>query len=172
MLARAIDVSLGTLRYMMVARGNLKVAPAIGFVESFIWILIMTRILSDGLSNPLNILGYAAGFALGTYTGIKVEEHLSIGTVMVRLIVTERSLELATKLRAEGFRLTEVSGSGYGGNVTVFLVLIKRQVLKRFLETVLHLNPAVFYTVEDVRTFAKGGVTEPIIGMKRTEDPV
>ena len=154
----------------MVARGNLKVAPIIGFIESFIWILIMTRILRDGLSNPMNILGYSAGFALGTYAGIKVEEYLSIGTVMVRLIVSGKSIELASHLRAEGYRLTEVSGAGFGGNVSVFLVLIKRKVLKRFLETVLHLNPEVFYTVEDVRTFTQGGTIGPVLGMKRTAD--
>jgi uncharacterized protein YebE (UPF0316 family) len=168
--ARAIDVTLGTLRFMMVARGNHKVAPLLGFVESFIWILIMTRILSEGLSNPANIVGYAAGFALGNYAGIKLEERISIGTVMVRLIVSREPIELAIRLRSEGYRVTELSGAGYGGNVTVFLVLIKRQLLTGFLKTVLHVNPETFYTVEDVRSFSKGKIAAPVLDMKRSED--
>ncbi len=166
LFARALDVTLGTLRYIMVARGNLKVAPILGFVESFLWILIMTRILRDGLGNPVNIVAYALGFALGTYTGIRVEERLSIGTVMVRLIVSRNPLELVTKLRSEGYRITEISGEGFLGNVSVFLVLIKRQRLSVLLESVLDTSPEAFYTVEDVRSFAKGGLSSAVVPAK------
>jgi len=42
--ARIIDVSLGTLRIIFVSRGQRQLAPLLGFVEVFIWIVVVSQI--------------------------------------------------------------------------------------------------------------------------------
>ena len=59
----------------------------------------------SNLSNVANFLAYAFGFALGTYVGLVIEERLSIGMVIMRIITTdETSEEIAGFLQAEQYR--------------------------------------------------------------------
>ncbi|HOI78965.1 MAG TPA: DUF5698 domain-containing protein, partial [Petrimonas sp.] len=43
---RIFDVSLGTLRIIFVSKGEKYIAPAIGFFEVFIWVVIISQILT------------------------------------------------------------------------------------------------------------------------------
>jgi len=67
-LARVCDVSLATIRTLMVVRGQKLYAASIGFVEVIIYILALGKIFSD-LNNPFNLFFYALGFATGNYVG-------------------------------------------------------------------------------------------------------
>src|SRR5512136_1275959 len=83
--ARICDVSLGTIRVIFVSRGYRYLAPVLGFFEISIWLLAIGQIMRN-LNNWTAYLAYAAGFALGTFVGITLEERLSIGMVIVRVI--------------------------------------------------------------------------------------
>src|SRR4030043_95358 len=82
---RLTDVSLATLRIMFISRGLKYLAPIIAFFEINIWLLAIGQIIMN-LGNIVCTLAYAAGFALGNLLGIMIEEKLSIGLVLVRLI--------------------------------------------------------------------------------------
>jgi len=61
-------MTLDTLRVLVVMRGRRKTAWVLGFFQSLIFVIAITSVLSN-LDNPLNILGYAAGFATGIVVG-------------------------------------------------------------------------------------------------------
>ncbi len=82
---RLTDVSLATLRIMFISRGLKYLAPLIAFVEINIWLLAIGQIIMN-LGNIVCTIAYAAGFALGNLLGIVIEEKLSIGLVLVRII--------------------------------------------------------------------------------------
>jgi uncharacterized protein YebE (UPF0316 family) len=63
-LLRVSDMTLDTLRVLMVMRGKKGIAWILGFFQSAIFILAISSVLTH-LDNPLNIIGYAAGFATG-----------------------------------------------------------------------------------------------------------
>jgi len=69
LLARTVDVSLGTLRVIFVARGHQWLAPLTGFFEILIWLLAVSQIMSN-LDNWICFLAYPAGYALGAYLGM------------------------------------------------------------------------------------------------------
>ena len=73
-LARIIDVSLGTLRIILVSRGMKVVAPILGFFEIFIWLLAIGQIMHN-LTNIVNYFAYAFGFSIGNYIGIILEKR-------------------------------------------------------------------------------------------------
>lgn len=85
LLARVLDVSIGTLRIILLGKGYKKLAPMLGFVESFVWILAVSQIMQN-LNNLYYYVAYAGGFATGTYLGMVLEEKLSLGYVIVRVI--------------------------------------------------------------------------------------
>jgi hypothetical protein len=57
--ARVSDVTLGTLRIIFISRGKRNLAPFLGFVEVFIWITVVSQIVSHA-HNLLAYLAYAA----------------------------------------------------------------------------------------------------------------
>ena len=84
-LARIMDVSIGTLRLIFVSRGYKYYAPMLGFFEVIIWLLAIGQIMQH-LDNFLCYLAYGLGFATGNYIGIYLDEKLSLGTVLIRIV--------------------------------------------------------------------------------------
>ena len=155
-LARIIDVSLGTLRIILVSRGMKVIAPILGFFEILIWLLAIGQIMQN-LTNIANYFAYALGFAIGNYIGIILEQKLAMGKVVVRVITHRDASELTTFLRNEGFSVTVVDAEGSSGPVHLLFTVIKRSQLPSVTIHIKHFNPQAFYTVEDVR-FVSGGI--------------
>jgi uncharacterized protein YebE (UPF0316 family) len=159
-LARAADVSIGTLRVVFVARGARHLAPILGFCEILIWILVIGQIVKN-LDNAACYVAYAGGFATGTFVGLLIERRLSLGTIVLRVIAPTNASELAGRMRSEGHGVTTVGAEGTGGAVQIIYSVVKRYHLKRAIELVRELSPESFYTVEDVRAVGGPGVFQP-----------
>lgn len=84
LLARVIDVSLGTIRILLLMQGSRLYAAIIGFFEFLIYIFILGTVVQH-LDNPLNLITYSLGFALGNFIGSLFEEKIAIGHVTVFL---------------------------------------------------------------------------------------
>jgi uncharacterized protein YebE (UPF0316 family) len=149
-LARIIDVSLDTIRVIMVSKGYRKFAPYIGFFQVLIWIITITRIM-ENLDNWLTYVAYAAGFGMGTYVGMVLEEKIALGYELVRVITRAGAEELVSVLRSNGQSVTFVNGKGKDGEVGILFLVVKRKVLAETINLVKQYNPNAFYTVEDMR---------------------
>lgn len=146
---RIVDVGAGTLRVILVARGIKKIAPVISFFEVMIWLLVAREVLND-LSNPILYIAYAGGFATGTYVGMKLEEKISFGKVLLR-IITRNSEKIVKELKRQKFGITVEPAKGSKGNVKVILSIMDRKDLKKAVKIINDHNPNTFYDVEDVR---------------------
>ncbi|HMA04369.1 MAG TPA: DUF2179 domain-containing protein [Methanomicrobiales archaeon] len=154
-VARICDVSLGTIRVIFVSRGYRHLAPLLGFFEISIWLFAIGQIMRD--INDISIyIAYAAGFATGTYVGITLEEKLSLGTVLVRVITGRDSSTLVDALKAADYGLTIHAAEGAEGPVTIVFTVVKRQELPRIIGIIKEFNPHAFYSVEDVRHASEG----------------
>ncbi len=149
-LARILDVSLGTLRIMFVSKGMRAKATLLGFVEVFIWIIVVAQIFQN-LDNWLNYFAYAGGFAAGTYLGMFIEEKMKLGIQIVRVIVDDQSKQLREKLIEADFRITSVQGDGKYGPVKVVFTVAKRKRWQELYDILNEYAPGAFYSVEDVR---------------------
>jgi uncharacterized protein YebE (UPF0316 family) len=149
-MARICDVSLDTLRVIMVSKGYRKYAPFIGFFQVLIWIITITRIM-DNLENWLAYIGYAAGFGMGTYIGMRIEEKIALGYELLRIITHAQADNLVRVLREKGYAVTTVSGEGRDGEVGIIFLILKRKVIKQVVALVKQYNPNAFYTIEDMR---------------------
>lgn len=153
--ARILDVSLGTLRIIYIGKGRRLLAPLLGFVEVFVWIVVISQLVQH-ISNIIGYLAYAAGFAVGNYVGIVIENRLAIGTLVVRAIVSHQPDALVQALKTAGYGVTCFDARGAEGPVKVIYTVINR----RELDDVVHLmrlsHPHIFYTVEEARTANEG----------------
>ncbi len=149
-LARLTDVSLSTLRIVLVTMGKRNIAPLIGFIEAFIWLLAIGQIMQN-LTNIMSYLAYAGGFAMGTYLGMWIEQKIALGMVMVRIITGKTADSLVFKLKETNYRFTHVKAEGKYGDVGVIFSIVKRKNLPKFLQLINTQNPNAFYTIENIR---------------------
>lgn len=155
-VARICDVSLGTIRVIFVARGFRHFAPVLGFFEISIWLLAISQIFAH-LDNMFTYLAYAGGFATGTFVGMWLEDRLSIGTVMVRVVTKKDGAELIEHLKERHYGVTTVNAMGGLGPVQIILTIVHRKEVAEVISLVKKFNPHAFYTIEDVR-FATEGI--------------
>jgi len=154
-LSRIADQSIGSMRLIFLAKGFKFIAPMLGFFEVIIWLIAVSQIMKH-LDNVLCYIAYGAGFAMGNYIGMTLEERISIGTVLVRIIPSLNTEELIYALRTRNFGLTTVDANGSRGEVKIFISIISRKDLKEYIAIINKINPNAFYTIEDVKTINQG----------------
>jgi len=157
--ARILDVSIGTIRVVFIMQGNKRLAPLIGFLESFIWLVAVSQIIKN-VDNLVSYVAFAAGFATGTYVGLIIEEKLAIGKVLIRIITKKEAHELVDFLKEKDFNFTIVPAEGKFGKVNVLFSVIKRERLQIILEGIKLHNPNAFYTIESVKSAVDNQIIE------------
>ena len=150
--ARIVDVTLGTLRTIMVVRGRVFLASLLGFIEVSIWIVVITQVVKS-LDNPWNMLGWAAGFAAGNAAGILVERRLAMGKLVLRVISQRQGETVATALRAVGQPVTVFDGRGLKGPVSLLYAVMDRGQVSTAKRLVLEVDPEAVLVSEDVRDY-------------------
>jgi uncharacterized protein YebE (UPF0316 family) len=153
--ARIIDVSMATIRTLMIVKGKRNYAALIGFFEVIIYIAALGKVVS-GLNNIGNLLAYALGFASGNYIGSFIEEKIALGNLMVQIIMLETNEGFVDRLRENGFGVTVLQGYGREGVRDVLNIILKRKDLKKLYEIVDNMKEKVFITVSETRHI-KGG---------------
>ncbi len=153
--ARVCDVSIGTLRLIFIGRGLKYIAPVLGFFEVIIWLVAIGQVMSN-ITNFVSYIAYGAGYATGTLVGMLIEERLSLGMVIVRVITNQESGLLVQRIRDEGYGVTSIEGEGSTGPVTIIFMTIKRSALSQVVEIINSYQPGAFYTVEDVKSVTEG----------------
>jgi len=154
-LARVVNVAMGTVRTLLGMRGQKRLATAIGFVESLIFILTIGRVLQD-VSNIWNVLGYCGGFAVGILVGLAIEEKLAMGYAMVQAISQNDGEEITSALRRAGYGVTEMIGQGLSGRVHVITTVVKRRDIPAIMGLVRRVDEAAFVTVDDASRVYRG----------------
>jgi uncharacterized protein YebE (UPF0316 family) len=158
--ARICDVSMETIRVIYISRGIKYLAPIIAFFEIVIWLLAMEVVMKD-LTNIANFLAFALGFAMGTYVGLIIEEKLSIGMVILRIVTTDDSNEeIVSFMQSENYGITTLDATGSRGSVKMILSLVNRTDVPRITQHIQATNPHAFFSIEDVR-YVNQGVFRP-----------
>lgn len=153
--ARLVDVSLGTIRMIMVVRGKRIMSACIGFMEATIYILAVGKVLS-AMNNLFNVLAYALGFAAGNYVGIFLEGKMALGDIIVQVILENEATELIEKLRNSGFGVTVVEGCGRRGVKHLLNVTLQRKNLSKLYSIIDKHDKKAFVTVTDARSIRGG----------------
>jgi uncharacterized protein YebE (UPF0316 family) len=152
--ARIFDVSLDTVRIMFINK-NLKLYVAFtAFFAVLIWLMVIRQVLQQ-VNNPICFIAYAAGYATGNFVGMYIENKISIGRVIIRMITRMESDELVSLLRTSGFGVTVMDATGATGPVKVVFTIVERADISRVITIVREHNPQAFYSIEDVRTVSE-----------------
>lgn len=147
-LMRIADVSLGTLRIVMLVRGRRTIAGVLAFFESIVWLIAAGQVLTN-LDSPVQFIAYAAGYAAGTMSGSTVERWLALGNAMVRIIAPIDSPSVADALRERGYYVTVLNAAGRDGEVRISFSVIPRKRIPETLRLIHEINAQAFVTFEE-----------------------
>lgn len=156
-LARVVDVSVGTIRTISTVNGRMKTAFILGCVEVSVWILIVSKVISEITHKPILVVFYALGFSTGNVLGILVERRIGFGYIGLRIICQKKGREMADAIRSEGYAVTTFEGEGKSGPVIELYLVCKRSNLNPILEISRGIEADAFYITENV-----GSVRHPV----------
>jgi len=149
-LARVLDVTMGTLRIIFVSKGLKNLAPLIGFFEILVWLLAIPQIMQN-LTNFVNYIAYAAGFAAGTYLGIWLESRIAMGYLSVSILTKKDPTPLIEKLETSGYKTTTIHAEGRKSRVQMVFTIVRTKKLRTVLNIIRNFDPPSFCSIEDVK---------------------
>jgi uncharacterized protein YebE (UPF0316 family) len=154
-MARIMDVTIGTMRIVMVAKGQKFWAPLMGFFEVLIWIITMSKVVQN-LDNWMCYIGYAGGFATGNWVGLMLEEKLAMGVVKIQIITRKEASMLISALKESGYGITHHDAHGASSVVSIIHTIVKRTDLGKVEEIIRTYNPKAFYSIEEIKFVSQG----------------
>lgn len=152
MFAKIIEVSMATVRTVLITKGEKTIGACIGFFEVMLWLYIVNTVLTNITANPLKAIFYSLGFAIGNYVGSVVEEKLAIGLVEIQIIVKEEhGSELTDHLRDNGYAVTVVKGEGKNFTRSILYIFAPRKKAKECVELARNKQESSVITVSETK---------------------
>ncbi len=156
--AKMIEVSLTTVRNVLIIRGEKVKGAFLAFFEALIWVFVISTVLSGNiLDDPLRLITYCLAFACGNYVGVIIENKLAIGMACLQVVIPfAQSDEVVQTIRDKGFGVTQLHGEGRDGPVMVLLVFVKRKSQPEAITLIKQICPSALITINDVRHMRNG----------------
>lgn len=152
LLAKIVEVSLMTVRLVLITKGERKIGAIIGFFEVLIWLVLVSTVLTNITEDPIKAVVYALGFAMGNYFGSKLEERLGIGVSEIKAIVKEEhGPDVVNHLREQGYAVTVVEGQGKNLARHILFMYVQRKKVKEVVEQLTDFQQNAVITVSDTK---------------------
>jgi uncharacterized protein YebE (UPF0316 family) len=152
---RIVDVSCDTMRVIFAIRGKRGIAAMLGFVQAMVWIFAVANAVKH-LDSILHVIGYAGGYATGTYVGVSLEQAIAYGVATVRIVTKQAGRDIAAALRQRGYGVTEYPGLGRDGSVEIVHSVVQRRHLADVLDIINKKDEDAFVTVEEPKVLSGG----------------
>lgn len=147
LLMRVCDVSIGTMRTILVVQGRKYLAGFAGFFEVLIWVFAI-RFIMQHLDNIFNLFGYAAGFGIGNIMGITLEQKIGLGFVQINIISRHFTDQIAFHLRRLKHGVTILPAEGGSGGMSVIVLIIPRKIQKKVITEIEKIDKDSFITIQ------------------------
>lgn len=158
-LARIVDVSLGTIRTVLVVKGK-NITPAIvAFFEVLVWFFAAREALNTDVDSWLIPIFYSLGYAMGTYIGTFISNSFLDGFIGVQVITNQDS---------ENKMLKEIRNKGFGVSVIdlknprneqkkdLLIIQLNKSKLKILTKVIRTIDPNAFVVINETKYVQNG----------------
>ena len=163
---KVTEVSLGTLRIVLINRGVRTAGAMIAFVEIMIWLIVASSVLAGFTTDFLKGVVYALAYAGGNYLGSWLDELLAFGLSSVQVVIPDidRAKLVEEALRAKDFGVTSMEVHGRDCDHYMLTMTIKRRRLSKIINWFEDNCDGAVITVSDIKSqrggyFKKGSRT-------------
>lgn len=162
-LAKVTEVTLTTIRIIMVSRGFKRIGSLVSFFELLIWVFVASQVVKDVHAAPILGVTYALGYAVGVLTGGTVEKKLAFGKVMLHVIIPlENKKVLCNFIREQKIGLTTVDAHGLYSDKEVLMLYANRKNINDLKQAILKIEPKALIAENDVTSISGGTVPKKV----------
>ncbi|MBE2269467.1 MAG: DUF2179 domain-containing protein [Anaerolinea sp.] len=154
---RVLNTGIGTVRLVVVTRQQQFLASVLAFFEALLFAVSIGSVAND-LNNVLNLAAYCGGFAIGSYVGMVIERRFITSFMTVNIIASERGHDIALALRKAGYGVTETTGEGHEGKVTMLRSVVINRDVPKLVSVVRATHEQAFVAVEEARAVHRGWI--------------
>ena len=148
---------------MLTMKSYRLAASLVSMVEVTIYVVGLGLVL-DSLDNYLNLAVYALGYGVGIALGIKIEEFLALGYIMVTAIVPNLETKMPEELRNLGYGVTTSLAFGREGDRMVLEILTPRKTERKLYKQISEIEPKTFIISYEPKYINGGFWTKKEIG--------
>lgn len=161
MVLKAIEVSMGTLRHILVNKGYRKQGASIAFFEIILWVFIASRVITGFGDAPIKGIFYSGGYAMGVFIGSLIENKLAFGKILIQTISCEEKASLiADTLRGMGYGVTTVPAMGKDDKRVLLMVFTNRRGKEIIIDSIHQIDNEAMIVTNEVTTL-QGGYVSP-----------
>ncbi|MCM1370860.1 MAG: DUF5698 domain-containing protein [Clostridium sp.] len=155
--ARIIDVSLGTIRTIMIAKNKKLYATIFAFCEVFVWFLVVREALNTDIKSIFIAISYAGGYATGTFVGSTIADKFIKGLVSMQVITSKKNDKMVEIIRNKGYAVSVIDAKGKN-NVGKYMLYIEieKSNLEDLKALVKELDEKAFVVVSDTKFVENG----------------
>lgn len=151
LVAKVIEVSIATMRIMLITKGERLVGAILGFFEVMIWVVIVSTVLKDITEDPIKVVIYALGFSIGNYVGSILESKLAFGNTTIMCVLDGNDCDTVDILREKGHAVTVIEGEGRDSKKKVLMIFAKRKKVDDIIGVIRDIQPKAIITTSDVK---------------------
>ncbi len=160
-LAKVIEVSIGTMRVILISKGYRKPGAFLAIFEILLWVFIASKVILGITEYPIKGLVYSVGFAAGVYIGSLLENKLAVGKILINAILDcQMGKTVADVLRNSGYGVTVMDAQGKDSNRVVLMVFANRKNKQVIIKIIEELDPKAFIVANEV-SILHGGYLSP-----------
>lgn len=154
-------ITLNTIRFMLTMKGYRLIAPIVSVFEITIYVVGLSMVLNR-LDNPWNLAAYAIGYGVGIAVGIKIEEYLALGYIMVTVIIPDVESNVPEELRDLGYGVTMNYAYGREGERMILEILSPRKTERLLYKEIHKLEPKAFVISYEPKYISGGFWTKKV----------
>lgn len=158
-LARIVDVTLGTIRTVLVVKGRRFTPAIIAFFEVLIWFVVAREALTTSVKSIAIPVFYALGYATGTFIGGFISNNFVSGLIGVQVITDKLYVnEMISKMRDSGFGVSAIDLKYTKNNEKKCMLIIQlnKAKLKSLTKIIRTIDEKAFVAINETRYIQNG----------------
>ena len=155
---RIIDVSLGTVRTLITVKGRTLLASMVGFIEVFVWFVIVKEALNTTETSLWIAIAYSLGFATGTFIGGYLSDRFIKGNFGVQVVTSNNNHKLIDMLRKEGYAVSviDVKGQDKANEKYMLFIEIQKNNFEHLKKLIHSIDQKAFIVVNETKYVQNG----------------
>lgn len=156
--ARILDVSIGTVRTMLMVKGKTIIMAVLAFLEVFIWFVIAREALVTDVKSIFIPISYSLGYATGTLLGSFISNRFIKGYVGVQAVVNKEDENLLKAVRKHGYAVSVIllKDDADGNKRSMLYFQINHRNLKKLIALIKKYDETAFIVVNDTKAVQNG----------------
>ena len=154
---KIMQVTVGTLRIILISKGFRKHGTIFSFFEVFLWVFVASQVIIGLTEAPIKGIVYSIAFTIGVYVGSRIENHIGMGQVLIQAIVPmENAFTLAEAMRERGYAVTTIEAQGRDSQKMVLWIFANRKGCKKISEEIHNLDNTAMIITNDISALRGG----------------